>query len=137
MVDSSAYLPADALIPTVKIDVAMAKSIGEESCPHCGGPLHVANFIRSPAGHGESTDPSFRIRQGLCCGREGCRKRLTPPSALFLGRFRYTGITIFTALSLDPGSPELQKFQQEAGFSHQALGRWRRWYANLWAMALT
>lgn len=131
--NTSEYRIADSLLPIVKIDVAMANSIGEENCPHCSGPLHVANYIRSPAGHGDASDSSFLIRQGLCCGREGCRKRLTPPSALYLGRFRYTGITIFTALSLDPGSPELRKFQQEAGFSHQALGRWRRWYVNLWS----
>jgi hypothetical protein len=40
---------------------------------------------------------SFDRRFSLCCGREGCRRRATPPSVRFLGRRVYVGAVVIVA----------------------------------------
>ena len=51
----------------------------------CGGRLNVGNYFRSPRGGPDELPKEWCIRLSFCCGREGCRKRLTPPSARFRG----------------------------------------------------
>ena len=68
--------------------------------PFCGGPLHYANYPRKPRGGPPDLDEVFEIRYSLCCGREGCRRRLLPPSVRFWGRRVYWApvVLIITAL---------------------------------------
>jgi hypothetical protein len=40
---------------------------------------------------------AFTRRFSLCCGREGCRRRATPPSIRFLGRRVYVGAAVIIA----------------------------------------
>src|SRR5271157_4368665 len=65
------------------------------------GPLHRSDYDRKPRGAliapaGEA----FVRRFSLCCGREGCRKRATPPSLRFLGRRVYLGAVVLVASML-------------------------------------
>jgi hypothetical protein len=64
-------------------DEELARQVAAARCPHCGGPLHQANYWRKPRGAllAEAGE-AFRLRHSLCCGREGCRKRSLPPSAV-------------------------------------------------------
>lgn len=79
-------------------DLGIARRVAARRCPVCGGPLHAGNFPRKPRGaliapKGEA----FLVRFSLCCGREGCRKRATPPSLRFLGRRVYLGVVVIVA----------------------------------------
>ena len=57
--------------------------------PYCEGPLHDANSWRKPRGGPPNLEKLFELRYSLCCGREGCRRRVMPPSVRFWGRRVY------------------------------------------------
>ncbi len=61
------------------IDERLAVAVRSERCPHCGGPLHQANYRRKPRGMWLCGDgEASTLRHSLCCGRVGCRKRTLP-----------------------------------------------------------
>ena len=66
------------------IDIEIAASVRAGHCPHCGGPLHVADYERKPRGERIKIPEECRIRCGLCCG--WCRQRAEVPSCC-RGRF--------------------------------------------------
>jgi hypothetical protein len=66
-------------------------------CPWCGERLDRADFPRKPRGVPPAWEASFSRRFSLCCSREGCRKRLTPPSVRFLGRRVYAAVVVLAA----------------------------------------
>lgn len=74
-----------------EIDVAAALAVQAGRCsrPGCGGRLDVANFPRKARGISDSAASAGRYdsRLSLCCSV--CRRRATPPSVRFLGRFVY------------------------------------------------
>src|SRR5271170_745472 len=79
-------------------DEGVARRVAAAGCPRCVGPLHRGDYDRKPRGAliapaGEE----FVRRFSLCCGREGCRKRATPPSLRFLGRRVYLGVVVIVA----------------------------------------
>ncbi len=59
-----------------EIDKNTAKHYRQLPCPHCGGPLYFSNCMRKPRGEPEDVPEEFFIQFSLCCGTEGCRKRL-------------------------------------------------------------
>ena len=61
------------------VDQDLAKITREKACP-CGGRLHRANYPRNPRGGPDDLAESYRYRLSFCCDRDGCRKRITPPS---------------------------------------------------------
>ena len=78
-----------ALLRRCDEDLAAEQRAG--GCPHCGGVLHSARYPRKPRGAVERLPDEYGWRLSLCCAREGCRKRATPPSLRFLGRKVYLG----------------------------------------------
>ncbi|MBE7450069.1 MAG: hypothetical protein HS111_26240 [Kofleriaceae bacterium] len=79
-------------------DARVAAAARAGGCPACAGRLDQANFPRKPRG-GVTAVAGEAVcrRRSLCCARAGCRKRLTPPSLVFLGRRVYLAITVVTA----------------------------------------
>src|SRR5271169_4779659 len=82
----------------VEFDERIMRRVAAEGCRRCDGPLHRSDYNRKPRGAliapaGEA----FVVRFSLCCGREGCRKRATPPSLRFLGRRVYLGAVVIVA----------------------------------------
>ena len=67
------------------IDQDLAETTRKKACP-CGGRLHCANYPRKPRGTPVQLPEPQRLRLSFCCDRDGCRKRVTPPSVRFLGR---------------------------------------------------
>ena len=68
----------------VQFDERIMQRVAAEGCRRCDGPLHRGDYNRKPRGAliapvGEA----FVVRFSLCCGREGCRRRATPPSLRF------------------------------------------------------
>ena len=74
------------------VDASIARRVADARCPVCGGALHVSNYGRKPRGGliAQAGEASV-LRFSLCCEKEGCRKRATPPSLRFLGRRVYLG----------------------------------------------
>ena len=102
-----------------------------EGCPVCGGPLHHADFERKPRGalfapEGEE----FVMRFSLCCGREGCRKRLTPPSLRFLGRRVYLGVVVIVASLLAQALGAAHAIRQQRGVPARTVRRWLQWWGG-------
>jgi len=85
-----------------RIDFDLAEETRKKGCPYCGGPLHHAGYLRKPRFHKE-LDPVFRRRHSLCCGREGCRRRVLPPSLIYLGRRVYLGVLVVLLTALSQG----------------------------------
>lgn len=128
-------LSASALSFLYAIDLLIATAIKASGCPRCPGRLHAAHYQRKPRGHSEPLDAQATLRFSWCCGRTGCRHRLTPPSLRFCGAKVYTGPTILALQNTQPGSLAERQLRQEAGCSKQSVGRWRDSFAGLWESA--
>ena len=85
-----------------QIDLELAEAAQEKKCPHCGQPLHRAPYDRKPGGLPPGFPSCDLRRLSLCCSR--CRKRLLPPSCLFLGRWVYLGAIVLLHAALVQGS---------------------------------
>jgi hypothetical protein len=68
----------------------------------------------------------------LCCERDGCRKRKTPPSVRFLGRRVYAGFVVVLVSAMVHGlSPKrVERIRQELGIDKRTLARWRQWWLD-------
>lgn len=113
-----------------RVDCEMAESAMRARCPKCGGPLHRANYPRKPRGAACPLGPEYERRNSLCCGRSGCRRRLTPPSVRFLGRKVYLGAVIVLCAAMRHGlhSGRAQQLWELLGVSRQTLQRWRTYW---------
>jgi hypothetical protein len=106
-------------------DARVTAAVKAGGCRHCGGRLDRADYPRKPRGGDVGLAGEFlRRRRSLCCAREGCRRRKTPPSLVFLGRRVYLAITVvmtaWRAAALTPRSPPARTAR-----------RWRVWFAAL------
>lgn len=109
------------------IDSDLARDKREQRCPHCGGPLHQSNYVRKPRGGPPTIPEEYLIRESLCCGREGCRKRTLPPSCLFMGRRVYWGCVILVVMALRQKRPQgasARRLQTIFEISRSTLARW-------------
>lgn len=115
----------------LQFDADLAARAGLEACVICGAVLHRGDYPRKPRGvaaHllGEGYDERF----SFCCSRDGCRKRMTPPSVRFLGRRVYLGVIVVLATAMRHGtSPtRLATLREWFGVSAQTVLRWRAWW---------
>ncbi len=113
-----------------QLDQAIACDTQTAGCPHCGGPLHVANYPRKPRGIRSALDETYQYRLSFCCAREGCRRRTTPPSVRFLGRKVYLGVIVILVAALTHGltSSGRQFLIDQLDLWPQTLARWQRWW---------
>lgn len=109
----------------VTIDQDLAEHCRQDGCC-CGGRLHAANYPRKPRGPRDLPD-EYRYRLSFCCARDGCRKRVTPPSARFLGRKVYLGAVVFlvAAMRQGPTPRRVRELRELFGVSRRTIYRWR------------
>jgi hypothetical protein len=103
-------------------DARVITEVKTRGCPDCGGRLDRADYPRKPRGGDVgAAGEVFDRRRSLCCARDGCRHRRTPPSLVFLGRRVYLAITVVIAAwrSAATVSPP-----------RRTVGRWRTWFAT-------
>jgi hypothetical protein len=107
------------------IDKQSAKKYKEMPCPHCSGPLHFANYPRKPRGEPDGIPEEYFIRFSLCCGQEGCRRRVIPPSCRFMDRKVYWHIVILIIIS-EYQNKEINIFKLSKMFavSRNTITRW-------------
>lgn len=101
-------------------DEAIAREAQCGRCPVCGGRLDRADYARKPRDALGAAEESWSKRLSLCCSREGCRRRLTPPSTRFLGRKVYAAPYIVIAL--------VARATTRAIASARTRRRWSEWW---------
>ena len=111
------------------IDVAIVERAAMERCRLCAGPLHRGDYARKPRGGLPSAGgEEFVMRFSLCCGREGCRKRATPPSVRFLGRRVYLGATVIVASAIALVISTASAIRRATGIPARTTRRWLGWW---------
>lgn len=112
-----------------QIDEKIVDQVAAGRCPVCGGPLHRSDFARKPRGALiAAAGEAFVTRFSLCCGRDGCRKRATPPSLRFLGRRVYLGAVVILASVLAQALTTAKALQQATGVPARTSRRWLSWW---------
>ncbi len=119
----------------LRIDQDRASSAQAAGCGRCGGRLDRADYARKPRGLPPELGAEHRVRLSFSCAREGCRRRVTPPSARFLGRRVYVGAAVVGITALRPGArdAEARALREWLGVSRRTLARWRRWWRATFA----
>jgi hypothetical protein len=110
----------------LSIDQDLARSTCKKSCP-CGGRLHRANYPRKPRGGPDQLPEPYRYRFSFCCDRDGCRKRVTPPSVRFLGRKVYLGavVVLVAAMRGGPSPRRVRELSKLFGADRRTILRWQ------------
>ena len=112
-----------------EIDEEIARRVAAAGCPRCGGPLHRSDYDRKPRGGLLAEAGATCVRRlSLCCGREGCRQRATPPSVRFLGRRFYLGAVVVVASALALRLRRASAVWAATEIPARTLKRWARWW---------
>lgn len=119
-------------------DAELARQVAAARCPHCGGPLHQANYLRKPRGGAMAeAGEAQRLRHSLCCGWEGCRKRSLPPSLRFLGRRVYLEAVVLLASVVAQLESTLRAARARTGVPGRTLRRWGSWWRGAFSVSRT
>jgi len=115
-----------------RIDEDLAAEARSGGCS-CGGVLHFARFRRKPRGGPPGLVREVLVRQSLCCAREGCRRRSTPPSVLFLGRKVFFGVVVLLLPILREGltAARFRRLEEALPVSRRTVLRWQRWWREV------
>jgi hypothetical protein len=115
------------------IDSAIALAVQALGCTHCQSRLDAAHFDRKVGGVASAADgASQHMRLSWCCSREGCRRRVTPPSVRFWGRLGYAGAVVLAMAAEAPKTASGEELRRRVGCSRQSWARWRSRFAGLW-----
>ena len=119
-------------------DAEIAVQVAAGGCRHCGGPLYQANYERKPRGAEiAAAGEAFTLRHSLCCGREGCRRRATPPSLRFLGRRVYLEAVVLLASVVAQLTTALRDARAATGVPVRTLNRWTAWWRDTFPRSST
>jgi hypothetical protein len=121
-------LPRDARFWSLlfTLDQDLAETARKKACA-CGGRLHCANYLRKPRGTPVQLPESERLRLSFCCDRDGCRKRVTPPSVRFLGQKVYLNaiIIVISAMRQGPTPRRVRELSNRFGADQRTIARWQ------------
>ncbi len=108
------------------VDQDLADTAHQEGCP-CGGQLHRANYPRKPRGGPDDLPKPYCQRLSFCCKRDGCRKRVTPPSVRFLGRKVYLGavVILVSAMQQGPSAWRVEELSKLFEADRRTISRWQ------------
>ncbi len=108
------------------VDRSLAADAHQGGCP-CGGRLHRADYLRKPRGGAKDLSREHRYRLSFCCGREGCRKRLTPPSVRFLGRkvYLHAVVILVAAMRQGPSPRRVRELVELFEVDRRTIQRWQ------------
>src|SRR5262245_28140930 len=110
-------------------DERIAGQVAIGGCPVCGGPLYRGDYVRKPCGARIAPGAEASVRRfSLCCGREGCRHRATPPSLRFLGRRVYVGAVVIEASIVGMMQKTTGAIRETTGVPARTVRRWLSWW---------
>lgn len=136
---------ASFLRASLDLDARTSLRTQAAGCPWncCRSRLDRADYPRKPRGVPPELEKEASKRGSLCCSKEGCRRRTTPPSVVFLGRRVYVSVAFILLSILRFGATdkrqadlrrELQRELQLRGMISpdlSTLRRWRDWWRHL------
>ena len=107
------------------VDQDLAKKTGNVCS--CGGRLHRADYPRNPRGGPDDLPEQYRRRLSFCCDRDGCRKRVTPPSVRFLGRKVYLSAVVILVSAMRQGSSprRVRELSKLFEVDRRTIARWQ------------
>lgn len=110
-----------------RMDQDLAEQVHEGPCPYCGKALHWRLYPRKPRGP-RGIEITYDRRFSLCCG--ACRRSVTPPSVMFMGRKVYVGswILLLAAMVHGLSAERVALLRRRFGISKRTLERWRTWW---------
>jgi hypothetical protein len=127
-------LPRDASwwLFLLAVDRELAEAARQKTCS-CGGRLHRANYPRKPRGSSDALPLEYGCRLSFCCDRDGCRKRVTPPSVRFLGRKVYLAavVVLVSAMRQGPTPRRVHELSQLFGANRRTIQRWQVFWREL------
>ena len=108
------------------VDRDLAEKARTNAC-QCGGRLHCANYLRKPKGTPLQLPEPQCLRLSFCCDRDGCRKRLTPPSVRFLGPKVYLGVIVIliSAMRQGPTPRRVRELSERFRVDCRTIARWQ------------
>jgi hypothetical protein len=115
----------------LSIDKDMAECTRQKGCS-CGGRLHCANYPRAPRGGPGDLPDEYNFRFSFCCDRDGCRKRVTPPSVRFLGRKVYLGavVILISAMRQGPTPRRVRELSKLFEVDAATITRWQAFWRD-------
>ena len=115
----------------LSIDKDLAECARRKACA-CGGRLHRANYPRAPRGGPDDLPEEYHCRFSFCCDRDGCRKRMTPPSVRFLGRKVYLGavVILISAMRQGPTPRRVRELSSLFGVDRATIARWQAFWRD-------
>lgn len=119
-----------------QIDRDLAESCRQARCLYCHGALHYASYLRKPRGGPEKIPEEYLIRFSLCCGREGCRRRVLPPSCLFMDRRVYWQAVILIVMTLRQSRSNgmaANQLMRMFSISRKTIVRWTSYFRDEFA----
>ena len=119
-------------------DAELAAEARARGC-ECGGVLHTADYPRKPRGGPDTLGPEVNARFSFCCAREGCRRRVTPPSLRFLGRKVFFAVIVLLVPVLREGlTPErMRRLCERFKVSERTVRRWVRFWRETFVTSRT
>jgi hypothetical protein len=114
------------------VDQDLAETIRKQGCS-CGGRLHSANYLRKPRGTLIQLPKEQRLRLSFCCDRDGCRKRVTPPSVRFLGPKVFLGpiVILISAMRQGPTPRRVRELFTRFPADRRTIARWQVFWRDL------
>jgi hypothetical protein len=114
-----------------RVDGEIAARGAAERCGRCGGPVHRGDYERKPRGGlVAEAGEAFTRRFSFCCGREGCRRRTTPPSLRFLSRRAYLGAVVIVGAMVGRLLGRGREVRRVTGVPERTVARWRQWWSG-------
>jgi hypothetical protein len=109
-----------------EVDQDLANTARKEGC-RCGGRLHCAHYPRQPRGSRDKLRKEHCYRLSFCCNRDGCRRRVTPPSVRFLGRKVYLSavVILVAAMQQGPSPRRVRELSTLFEVDRRTIARWR------------
>ena len=119
----------------LKIDHSLAQDVLEIGCQYCGGSLHTGDYPRKPHGLTSQFIDIYAERLSFCCAK--CKKRNTPPSVRFFGRYWYVApvLLLISALTRPLNDKLIDKIYHYFGINvfKSTIKRWRQWWNSVFA----
>ncbi|MCC7537551.1 MAG: hypothetical protein IT379_15110 [Deltaproteobacteria bacterium] len=123
-------LGGEFFVALERADAAILAAVAAAGCARCSvGRLHRSDYDRKPRGGlCGAAGERFVRRFSLCCDREGCRRRATPPSLRFLGRRVYLGAVVLVAAMVGDALARARDVRVATGVPARTVGRWLGWW---------
>jgi hypothetical protein len=115
----------------MSLDEKSAKDLKLKGCLHCKGPLHRAHYMRKSRSPFETPLPQgWDEFYGLCCSKEGCRKRSRPLSVRFAGRSPHSAgvLLLFNLLRTGGAQRSVVALCKEFLISERTVRRWLKFW---------